>query len=78
MKLPRVICAKYSDLYDNICLEIIRNPAFGLDFFILFLNENENFSYYVYLNEKEKYFLSHISKREYPPKRECPPIASPG
>lgn len=40
MKLPRVICAKYSDLYDNICIEIIRNPAFGLDFFILFLNEN--------------------------------------
>lgn len=52
MKLPRVICAKYSDLYDNICIEIIRNPAFGLDFFILFLNEKVKFLYYVYLNEK--------------------------
>ena len=52
MKLPRVICAKYSDLYDNICIEIIRNPAFGLDFFILYLFKNN------------KIFISYVFKRE--------------
>lgn len=49
MKLPWVICAKYSDLYDNICIEIIRNPAFGLDFFILFLNENIKYFYFTFV-----------------------------
>lgn len=60
MKLPWVICAKYSDLYDNICIEIIRNPAFGLDFLFYICSKIIKFLFHMYLNGKENFYIIHV------------------